>query len=132
MKGLSMPVWDGKAESCLRYLSQIEALAKYYNCGDALDATKMLNCPTKSEYDALGTTDPNDIAKAKLYKANKQIHAIITLGQKTDHGLVVIYTTKSKDFSQGKVYRVLEMLRAKNKPKDVTAKIKLKKELEKV
>ena len=63
-----------------------------------------LNCPTKAEFDELGATDPNDIAKAKLYKANKKICAIITLGQKTNHGLAVINKTKSDDFPQGLAY----------------------------
>ena len=92
----------------------------------------MQNCPTKTEYKALETTNPNDIAKAKCYKANKKLCVIIMLGQKTNYGLLVISKTKSEDFPQGKAYPVLEMLRAKNKPNDVTAKIKMKKELEKV
>ena len=93
-----MPVWDGKMESCPRYLSQIKALAEYYDCVNALDATKVQNCPTKTEYDALRTTNVGDIVKAKLYKANKQLCTIIKLGQKTDYGLSIISETKSDDF----------------------------------
>ena len=129
---MSTPVWDGKPESCPRYLSQIKALAKYYDCRDALDAKEMQNSPTKTEYKALGTTNPNDIAKAKLYMANKKLCAIIMLGQKTDYGLLVISKTKSNDFPQGIAYYVLEMLKSKNKPNDVTAEIELKKELKRV
>ena len=72
MKSLSVPVWDGKAESCTRYIVQIKALTEYYDCSDTLDATKMENCLIKSEFIALGTTDTNHIVKAKLYKANKK------------------------------------------------------------
>ena len=89
MKGLLTPVWDGKAESCLRYLSQIKGLA-YYDCRDALDAKEMQNCPTKTEHQVLRTTNPNDIAKAYLDKAKKKLCVIIMLGQKTDYGLLVI------------------------------------------
>ena len=116
---------------CPRYLAQIKALGEYYDCGDALDAKKMtLNCPTKTKFNGLGTTDVNDIAKAKLYKANKKFCTIITLGQKTDHGLAVINKTKSDDFPQGLAYRVIEMLKAKNKPNDVTAELELRKDLD--
>ena len=135
MKGLSTPVWDGKAETCPRYLDRIEALAEFYNCGNALDSVKMLSdCPMKSEFDAIlsTTTDSVELAKIKLYKENKRLCSIITLGQKMDHGLFVMKKTKSDDFPQGLAYRILEILKQKNKPKDVTAKIELKKELEKV
>lgn len=134
-KGLSAPVWDGKAETCARYLDQIEALAEYYDCGDALDSVKMLSmCPTKAEYDALAptTTDATELAKVKLYKANKRICAIITLGQKSDYGMSVVKKTKSADFPQGVAYRVFEILKKKNKPSDVTAEIELRSALEKV
>ena len=43
----------------------------------------------------------------------------------------VVKKTKT-NFPQGVAYRILEILRTKNKPKDVTAKIKMKKVLEKV
>ena len=113
-----MPDWDRKAESCPEYLSQIEALMEYQDCGDALDAKEMQNCPTITDYETLGTTNPNDIAKAKLYQANKKLCAIIMLGQKTDNGLSVISKTKS-NFPQGIAYHVLKMLKAKNKPNNI-------------
>ena len=134
-KGLMTPIWDGKAESCSRYLDQIEALAEYYDCGDALDSIKMLaNCPTKTEFDAfaVGTTDPTELAKIKLYKANKRKCTIITLGQKSDYGMLVIKKTKTKDFPQGVAYRIIEILKKKNKPLDVTVEIELRNALEKV
>ena len=49
-----------------------------------------------------------------------------------DYGLLVVKKTKSDDYPQGVACLILEILRDKNKPKDVTAKIMLKKELEKV
>ena len=73
MKSLSVLAWDGKAELCPRYIAQIKALAEHYNCGNALNATKMAKCLTKREFDALETTDLNYIAQVKLYKANKNV-----------------------------------------------------------
>ena len=100
-KGLTAPVWDGKAETCAQYLDQIEAWTKYYDCGDALDLVKMLmDCPTKAEFDAisLATTDPVKLAKLKLYKANKRICMIITLEQKSDYGMLAVKKTNPRTF----------------------------------
>ena len=115
-KGLKTPIWDGKVETCPRYLDQIEALAKYYYFGDALDEVKMLaDGPTKSEFDALSSTskDPAELAKIKLYKANKRLCVIITLGQKMDHGLSVLKKIKTDDFPQQITYRILQILKQK-------------------
>ena len=134
-KGLSAPVWDGKTETCSRYLEQIEALADYYDCSGAIDLLKMLSmCLTKAEYDAISstTTDPGELVKVKIYKANKRICAIITLGQKSDYGISVIRKTKSKDFPQGVAYHIIEILKKKNKPSDVMVEIELRSALEKV
>ena len=57
--------------------------------------------------------------------------AILTLGQ-SDHVLAIILKTVVSGFPQGKVYRVLQMLKTKNRPKDVSAEIELESELEKV
>ena len=55
-KGLSVPKWDGKEESCPRYLAKLKALAEYYNCGDALDEGIMMSeCPDESEFKSLQT-----------------------------------------------------------------------------
>ena len=73
-KGLMTPVWDGKVETCPRYLDQIEALAEYYDCGDALDEVKMLaDCPTKSEFDALLSTQktPRNLRKSNCTRQIK-------------------------------------------------------------
>ena len=99
-----------------------------------IGSVEMQNCPTKIEFDAIvvGTTDPAEIAKLKIDKANEQLCAIITLEQKTDDGLLVVKKMILDPFSQGVAYQILEMLKDKDKPKDVTVKIELKKELEKV
>ena len=83
---MTIPKWDGKSETCPRYLVQVEALAKYYECGEAIDETDMANFPKKSEYAALDLTLTDDKAKAKLYKQNKRICAIMVLGKGSDHG----------------------------------------------
>jgi hypothetical protein len=134
-KGIStVPKWDGKVESCAMYLAQISALAEYHDCGDALDPIAMTGCPTKSEFDLLQptTTDLDEKHKRKLYLANKRILAIMTLGMTTSHGLAVIQKTVSTDFPQGKAFRVIEILKQKCKPSDVSAEIELDQELEKV
>ena len=48
-KSLSDPKWDGNPNSCARYIVQFSALAKFYDCGGALDKMQMANCPTKLE-----------------------------------------------------------------------------------
>ena len=50
----------------------------------------MANFPTEPEYTALDLTIADGKAKAKLYKQNKIICAIVVLGQGSDHGLTVI------------------------------------------
>ena len=49
----SIPKWDEKEATCVRYLAQVNALAKYYDCGDAMDEVEMQDCPTKAEYSAI-------------------------------------------------------------------------------
>ena len=44
----------------------------------------------------------------------------------------MINKTKSDDFPQGLAYRVIKMLKAKNKPNDVMAEIKPRKDLDKI
>ena len=56
----------------------------------------------------------------------------MTLGMTSSHGLAVIQKTVSMDFPQGKVYHVIEILKQKCKPSDVSAEIELDQDLEKV
>ena len=94
----------------------------------------LAECPTKVEFDAISLMmmDAEELAKLKLYKVNKRICTIITLGQKSDYGMSVVKKTKSKDFSQGMAYRIIKILKKKNKRTDVTAEIELRSALEKV
>ena len=133
-KSLStVPKWDGAQDTCARYIAQVMALSEYYDCGDAMDSVAMGNCPTKTEYEVIGANPSgNDLKRSLLWRQNKRMCAILTLGQASDHGLAVIQKTVTADFPQGKAYRVIEMLMAKNKPKDVSAEIELDAELEKV
>ena len=101
---LTVPKWDRKVDTCSRYLSQIEALAKFYDCSNAMEAFIMATCPTKSEFEMIDLATNDAIKKAlrKIYNANKRMMAIMTLGMESSHGLMVIQKTKSPDFPQGK------------------------------
>ncbi len=56
----------------------------------------------------------------------------MTLGMTSSHGLAVIQKTASADFPQEKAYRVVEILKQKCKPSDVSTEIELDQELDKV
>ncbi len=73
--------WDGKTESFGVYVSKIEAYAKFLDMGDVLDTDLMQNFPTKLEFVVLDVTSPNNQQLAELYWANKELCAIIMLGQ---------------------------------------------------
>ena len=129
-KSLSgVPKWDGKQATAGMYISKLEALLEYHDSGDAIDRSAMANCPTKSEYDGLGTTDANDIQKAMLYRQNKRACAIIVLGQTSDHGLAIIAKTKTSDHPHGLAHEFVETMKRKNKPKDTSAEIEMEAEL---
>ena len=131
-KGMSMPKWNGKSSTCARYLDQFEAVAEYYDGGDALDPVLMANCPTKGEYEALvakANPDDNDKMMMKLYRANKRLCAIYVIGQESNHGLAQLKNTKTADFPQGLIHEVIAALTKKHRPKDVSAEIRLEAEL---
>ena len=129
----TIPKWDGRAETCPRYLSQLGALAEYHDCGNAMDETEMNNCPTRTQYVAISdkTVTPG-LEQATLYKANKRICAIITLGQGSDHGLAMMEKTKSPDFPQGLAWKFVNAAMKKNKPNDTTAEMELDAALDKL
>ena len=52
-KSMTVPKWDGEADTCPRYLMQLCATAEYYSCGDAMNADKMRALPTESQYENL-------------------------------------------------------------------------------
>ena len=39
----SIPKWDGKVARYVRYLAQVNVLAKYYDCGDAMACQRQMN-----------------------------------------------------------------------------------------
>ena len=130
-KSLSgVPRWDGKEETCPRYMAVFEAIGEYHGCEDVFDTVAMTTCPTKSEYDLLiviaaATVTADQLKQIKLYKDNKRMCAYYTLGQETDSGLAVISKTKTSDFPQGRIIKVMESLRGRNKPNDASAEIRL-------
>ena len=76
-KSLSgVPKWDGKQATAGMYISKLEALLEYHDSGNAIDRVAIQNCTTKTEYDALGTTDAADIKKAMLYRQNKRVYQL--------------------------------------------------------
>ena len=132
-KSLSgVPKWDGKQATAGMYIAKLEALLEYHDSGDAIDRVAMANCPTKSEYDALGTTDAGDIKKAMLYRQNKRACAIMVLGQTSDHGLAIITKTKTANQPHGLAFEFIETMKRKNKPKDTSAEIEMEAELHNV
>ena len=92
----------------------------------------MCNCSTKTEYDALGTTDASDIQKAMLYFQNKRACKIMVLGQTSDHGLAIVNKTKSDNYPHGLAYKVIETIKQKKKAKDMSVEIEMESELHNV
>mmetsp|Transcript_8277 Transcript_8277/g.14995 ORF Transcript_8277/g.14995 Transcript_8277/m.14995 type:complete len:89 (+) Transcript_8277:239-505(+) len=88
-----------------------------------MDETDMVNCPTKSEYAVLDLTIADGKARAKLYKQNKRICAIMVLGQGSDHSLAGIKKTKTTDHPHGMAWKTVAAMKKNNKPKDAGAGI---------
>jgi hypothetical protein len=118
-KNITVAKWDGKVETCLRYLAKIRALAEYYCCGDALDKMEMTNFLNKTEFKSLVASSMRTDDKRKkihLYKQNKSLCAIITLGKDGDHSLAAIWRTVVKDMhSQSLAYRFMNTLEEKHR-----------------
>ena len=133
-KSLStVPYWDGKNATAGMYISKVEAMMEYHESGDAMDPTIMATCPTKTQYDAyVVSTDANEKKLAKLYEQNKRACAIMTLGQKSNHGLAMLNKTKSADYPHGVAWKAIATMKRKNKPKDMSAEIEMEAELHKV
>ena len=133
-KGLStVLIWDGKTTTTAMYIAKLEAMMEYHDSGDAMDKAIMATCPTKTEYDCfVVSTDPDEKKLAKLYQMNKRACAIMVIGQKTNHGLVMIEKTKTVNYPHGLAWEAIETMKRKNKPKDMSAEIKMEAELHKV
>jgi len=129
----TIPKWDGRAETCPHYISQLGVLAEYHDYSDAMDEIEMATCPTKTQFVAISsnTVSPG-LQLAMLYKANNRICAIITLGQGSDHGLALIDKTKSPDYPQGLAWKFVKAAMKKNKPNDASAEMELDAALDKL
>ena len=132
-KTSSVPRWDGKKNTAGRYLAKIEAVTELNGLGDALDPTRMKECPTKLQYDSLSSSpnslDPTVKEKIRLYKTNVRVCAMIVIGQDSDHGLDHLNKTKSTDYPQGLAWKALKSMKSKEKPGDAAAEINFLNEL---
>ena len=126
------PTWDGERSTFSNWEFKFRAVVASANCSDALDATRMTSCPTKTEYDLLDklSTDPAVIAKIKLYKENDFVAGYFALGQNSQAGINAIKSTKSPAYPMGLPYLALDKLSRKFNPKDTTAKILMKTRIE--
>jgi len=127
---LSILQWDRKQDTFARYLDKVEALVIYYDCGDAMDKVAMRACPTKTAYVALDQTTSPGKKKGALFKANKRMCAIITLGQGSDHGLNMMKIMKTPDQPNGVAWEFAQIAAKKNKPKYASAEIQMDNELD--
>ena len=132
IKTSMIPRWDGKSESCGRYIAKLKAIAMVTGCGDAMDPTKMRDMPTKSQYDTLNRANAADEKKGKLYDANARLAAYLVLGQDSDHGLALLNKTTTDDYPEGIVYKAIEKMKVKSKPKDASAKIEMDNDLDRI
>ena len=114
------------------YVSKIEAYAKFMGVGDLLDPVLMANCPTKSEFVVIDVMNPTNVPLVELYKANKKLCAIITLGQGKSHGIAQLGKAKSNDYPNGLAHEFVAKATKANKPSDMSTMIKLEFELEKL
>lgn len=135
MKSVGVPKWDGKKETAGTYLDKLTSTAMYYDAGDAMDATAMQNCPTKSEYDELlAMTNPNagERAKIKLWKGNNRAMAMIMLGNDKAHALAMAKATQTEDFPMGKACEFVNQLEEIYRPSGTRAEILRDREVEKI
>jgi hypothetical protein len=127
-----IPYWDGKVESFNVYVSKIEAYAKFMGVGDTLDPVLMANCSTKLEFMVIDVTNPTNIPLVELYKVNKNLCAIIKLGQGKSNGIALLGKTKNDDYPNGLAYEFVAKPKKANKPSDASAMIELEIELERL
>lgn len=135
MKSVGVPKWDGKKETAGTYLDKLTSTVMYYDVSDAMDATAMQNCPTKSEYDELlAMTDPNagERAKIKLWKGNNRAMAMIMLGNDKAHALAMAKATQTEDFPMGKACEFVNQLEEIYRPSGTRAEILRDREVEKI
>jgi hypothetical protein len=128
---VEIPKWDGKRGRYPQYCFKTKALAVIQKCSDALNESKMVNCPTQAKYDDLDqtSTTPDVIEKISLWKQNDMLAGYIALGQDGLDGIDVIEETISKDFPMGVPYLFFKKLDWLFKPKDLSSEIVMKLEV---
>ena len=134
-RGVSTPSWDGEASSAANYMFKVTAVAGYHSCLEAMDSGDMTDCPTKSEYDTLMANtnrDADEDNKVFLFKANRKIMAIISLGQNSDLGMAMVNHTKTPDQPNGVAHEFLAAMMEEYTPNDCAAEIKLDADLNKI
>ena len=80
----------------------------------------------------MSTNDEGNQKLALLFFQNKKACAIIVIRQKTDHGLAIINKTKTDDHPHGVAWKAIKAMKQKDKPKDMSAEIKMEAELQKI
>ena len=114
------------------YISTIKAYAKFIGVGVALDLVMMENCPTQSEFAVLNITMPENQTLVNLYKENKKLCMIISLGQGKSHGMALLSKTKNVDYPNGLAWEFIEKAKKANKPSDASAVIEMDMELDRL
>ena len=115
--GVSIPKWNGKQETFAWYAAKLHALAVYYKCGDAFEEAVMAKLVTRSQYDSIiNKTMGARKQAADLYNANKQMCALIVLGQDSDHGLAMMNKTTLTNHPHGNAFQFLKLCAHKNRP----------------
>ena len=136
LKGLKVPLpkWDGERDTFAQYYDDLVSVLLVYECEEAIDGSKMAECPTKAQYDSYDATSvtPSVIAMKKLYVANERAVAIIQLGQASAIGKAEVKITKDSDFPKGRAWVIIDTLKEDYLPKDASAGIEMKNELERV
>ena len=103
-RGVATPSWDGEASTAENYMFKVTAVAGFHGCIEAMDSRDMLDCPTKIEYDVLMANTNRDAGendKVALFKANRKIMAILSLGQNSNLGIAMVNNTKTPDQPNG-------------------------------
>jgi hypothetical protein len=131
---VDIPCWDCTRDSYSTYSFKINALCSVLKCSDALNPTKMANCPTQSEYDLLDQNSADLVVqdKIKIWKANDILTGYFLLGQDGTTVVNAIKETMNDEFPMGRPYLALQKLNRVYKPKDISSKIIMKTEVEAV
>jgi hypothetical protein len=129
---VDIPHWVGTRDTYSTYSFKINALCSVLKFSDALNPTKMANCPTQSKYDLLDQNSANPVVqdKIKIWKANDILAGYFSLGQDGTTGVDAIKETMNDEYPMGCPFLTLEKLNRVYKPKDITSKIIMKAEVE--